>query len=81
MTVREKLELQKAIDLRNAVREFDFLHEIENNAIYESIEYNAKAVFNRIDHLATYYGRERSELFDVLIDTLQALKQIKDQEG
>lgn len=81
MTVREKLELQNAIDLRNAVREFDFLHEIENNAIYENIECNAKAVFNRIEQLATYYGRDRSELFDVLIDTLQALKQIKDQEG
>lgn len=83
MNIREKLELQKEIDARNADREREFLRGLEDyvEAVHKTIEVYAEAIHSCIDITAQHYGTGRAELLDLLIVTLQAKEQTEAQEG
>lgn len=81
MTVREKLELKKAIDARNNDREREFFRSKKAEAIHRSVEIYADSILESIDILAGYHGADRADVLELLIDTLQAKEQAKAQEG
>ena len=81
MNIRKKLELQKEIDARNADREREFLQAQKVEDMHRTVESFAEAIHSGIDILAKHYGAERSEPFELVIDTMQAMEQTKAQEG
>ena len=81
MTITEKLNLMKEIEARNADREREFLQAQKVEAIHRIVEAYAEVIHGYIDIVAQDYGVERSEVLDLLIDTLQAMDQTKAQEG
>jgi len=81
MSIREKLNQMKEIEARNADREREFLQAQNVEDMHRTVESFAEAIHSGIDILAKHYGVERSELFELVIDTMQAMEQTKAQEG
>ena len=71
MSVNEKLKLMEEIDDRNA----------ERINKYHAIEVIAEGVHASLDAMAERFGENRQVLFDLMVATLQAMQQVKDQEG
>ena len=82
MTIREKLEHIKSCEARNIEREHAYLEQMKSEVelIHRMIERYAAATLNSLDTLAEYHKVPRSELLELLVDTLQALEQVKAQE-
>ena len=71
MTVEEKLKLMGEIDARNA----------ERINKYHAVEVIAEGVHGSLDAMAERFGENRETLFDLMIATLQAMEQTRQQEG
>ena len=71
LTVNEKLKQMEEMDDRNA----------ERISKYLAMEVIAEGVHKSLDAMAERFGENREKLFDLLIATLQAMQQIRDQEG
>ena len=71
MSVSEKLKLMEKIDDRNA----------ERISKYHAVEVIAEGVHASLDAMAERFGENRKVLFDLMVATLQAMQQVKDQEG
>ena len=80
MSIREKLELQKEIDARNEERAKEFTQQKVAD-IHRSIEIYAGSIIESVGVLADYHGANRGMLLDLLISTLQAMEQTRQQEG
>lgn len=88
MSIREKLTLKDEIEARNEAREREFLQARTLGKFSETVcDFNktvndaAEAIHSGIDILAKHYGVERSELLELLVNTLWAQEQTKAQEG
>jgi len=81
MSITEKLKLNDEIDARNKIREKEFIQMQKVEIIHRIIEAYAETIHGYIDMVAQDYGLKRSEVIDLLIDTLYAVEQIKAQEG
>lgn len=71
MTVEEKLKMMDEVDVRNA----------ERINKYHAIEVIAEGIHGSLDAIAKRFNEDRGTLFDLMIATLQAMQQIRDQEG
>lgn len=83
MTIREKLELIKGCEARNLEREHTYLEEMkaEVESIHLMIKRYAASVIESMNTLSEYHNIPRGELLELLIDTLQAMEQTREQEG
>ena len=82
MTLREKLASIKSCEARNLEREHAYLEQLkaEVEVVYRMIERYASTTLESLDTLSDYHHIPRAELLELLIDTLQALEQAKEQE-
>lgn len=77
MTTCEKLDLMTEMEERNELRRKAYLR---TAGIHDAIEVSAGAILDGLDVLAQTHGARRRELVELLIDTLQALEQTREQE-
>lgn len=79
MTTKEKLHLMDEINARNAARTSEYAEKIAK--IHRAIETNAKVNVENIGYLAQAFDVDRSELLELLVNTMWALEQAAEQEG
>lgn len=78
MNIREKLALKKQADKRNEERVIAYIQKA--NIVDVAVEILARAILNRLDNNANRFGMKRSELLEMLVDTLWAMQQHDEQE-
>lgn len=76
MSTIEKLMLQEEIEARNEARRQDY---IRTCGVHSAIEISARAILDSLDILAQHYNVPRSELLDLLVNTMQAAQQCDEQ--
>ena len=78
MKTAEKLNLMKEMEARNEER---VQKHLENSELRERIEVSATCIIESLNIISEQLGVKRSDLLELLVDTLWAKEQIKAQEG
>lgn len=77
MNIRDKLDMQQEIDRRNDERIDAYMR---TTGVHMALEIHANAVIDSLDIIAERYALKRSDLLEVLISTLYATEQVREQE-
>lgn len=81
MTITERLKELDAIKARNAERDQEYAAAQKRIAgAHRAVEISASAILDSLDILAQHHGVPRAELLELLVDTMQALEQHREQE-
>lgn len=78
MNTRKKLQQMKEMEARNEARRKAYL---ETVGIHGAIEIHARAILGSLDILAQHHNLPRSELLELLVNTMWAMQQTDSQEG